>query len=224
MELSEAVQKAAEQSVMPLLSMAMTPSGPKISDLMHEGSHNYEYLQELRPLMTKWTTSVGKAVRDKCVELGEFDDRPNFEVTDEYKEWIVDQLDVVYQTTGVDIACGIFALGYLLGDPTWDKQTHDRKTFHSALADRDTQQLLALRFRQEMFLRDRFFDLIKTGAEVISAAFNQMSIPHNEENVQEWGRLSVLICFYEAFQVGLRSRRIWEEDMTFDQIARGLED
>jgi hypothetical protein len=29
--------------------------------------------------------------------------------------------------------------------------------------------------------------------------------------------------FFEAFQLGLKSRRIWEEDVTFNEIANQLE-
>lgn len=221
MELSEAVEKAADDVTMPMLGMALTPAGPRFIETDFLGEDKYEYLQSVRPLMSKWALIAGTAVADRAEELGEFNE-PN--VSKPEQSEVSSELDIVFDTVGVDVACGIFALGYQLGDPVWDKQEHDRKTFHSALADRDTQKLLHYRFKNEAFLRERFQGLIHGGAEVMSSAFSKFNMPHTYENVKEWGRLSVTICYYEAFQVGLRARRIWEEDMTFDQIARSLED
>lgn len=223
MELSEAVAKAADDVVMPVMGMAITPSGLRFLESSLEGG-NYEYREELKPLIEKWSNSVGKRITEKAAELGEFSEAGL--VTDTYNDddQITKQFDNIFETVATDIACGVFALGYQLGDPRWDCQPHDRKTFHSALADRETQQLLHARFKNEYFLRERFSNLIKTGGEVMSRAFSTIQMPHTKENVHEWGKLAVVVCFYDAFQIGLKSRRIWEEDMTFTQIARGLED
>lgn len=223
MELSDAVEKAADEMVRPMVGMALTPSGPAILDHTFEGKHNFEYLQYLRPLVKKWSAVVGQAIEDKAVELGEFE-KQDHRADDGDVQPVINEFDAIYDTVGVDIACGVFALGYQLGDPVYDKQEHDKKTFHTALADRATQQILITRFRGESFLRERFSRDFKSGGDAISHAFSSLNLPHTQENVNEWGKLSTIFCFYEAFQVGLRARRIWEEDMAFDQIARGLED
>lgn len=224
MELSEAVAKAADDVVMPMMGMALTPSGPRFLDSSLDGG-NYEYQNELKPLIDKWSTSVGEMITNKAEELGEFrNDGLGILAESTDVAALNDAFDRIFDTAAVDIACGVFALGYQLGDPQWDSQQHDRKTFHSALADRETQQLLYARFKREAFLRERFADLLKAGGEIISKAFSAINMPHTKKSVCEWGKLSVVVCFYDAFQIGLKSRRIWEEDMTFTQIARGLEE
>jgi hypothetical protein len=223
-ELSDAVEKAADQVNMPMFSMGMTPAGPRFMDTEFLGNHNYEYLQELKPLVSKWGDIIGKAIADKAYDMGEFAEGVDHDADDRDVSDITDAFDQIHATKGVDIACGVFALGYMLGSPELDKQPHDRKTFHSALADRDIHTALTRRFSHEDFLRNRFREIIEVGAVAISTAFGSMNLPHNKANVHEWGKLSVVVCFYEAFQIGLKSRRIWEEDMAFDQIARGLED
>jgi hypothetical protein len=223
-ELSDAVTKAADMVVMPQFAVSMTPAGPRFIEtpFANGDSSKYEYLAELKPLMSKWGDIVGERILEAAKANYQFEDD---DLTDAQAQATQEAFDAVYNSTGVDVAVGVFSLGYLLGDPKWDKQPHDRKTFHQALKeDIETQKVLTARFKGEGFLRERFSSFISLGAGIMSDMFRRTNVPHNEKNVHEWGKLSVTVCFFEAFQIGLKARRIWEEDATFDQIARGLED
>ena len=218
MQLSDAVSKAADTIDLPQLAMAASQSGVTMLD--PQGSE-YEYLQELKPLISKWGDIIGRAIVVAAEKTSQFSED---EATDEEEEATVSAYEKVFNTTGCDVVCGIFALGYLLGDPRWDTKLHDYRTFHAALdEDRDNLKVLTTRFRGEYFLRERFNAGIATGAQALSMAFRTLDLPHNRANVHEWGKLSMSYSFFEAFQLGLKSRRIWEEDATFNEIANQLE-
>jgi hypothetical protein len=205
---------------MPQLAMAASRSGITMLDPQ---ASEYEYLQELKPLVNRWGDIVGRAIVAAAEKAQQFS--PNdVDETDEEAQAAVDAYERVFNTTGCDVVCGVFALGYLLGDPRWDTRVHDYKTFQAALnEDRDNLKVLTTRFRGEYFLRDRFNTGIATGAQALTMAFRTLDLPHNRKNVHEWGKLSMSYSFFEAFQLGLKSRRIWEEDVTFNEIANQLE-
>lgn len=218
MQLSDAVSKAADTIDLPQLAMAASRSGVTMLDPQDSA---YEYLQELKPLISKWGDIVGRAIVAAADETMQFSDE---DLNDEEEEATVSAFQKVFESTGCDVVCGVFALGYLLGDPRWDTKLHNNRTFQAALTeDRDNLKVLTTRFRGEYFLRERFSAGIATGASALSMAFRTLDLPHNRANVHEWGKLSMSYSFFEAFQLGLKSRRIWEEDATFNEIANQLE-
>lgn len=219
MELHEAVKKASGSLHASAVQLVQTPDGidlqhvsPKLRD-----ADTYDYIEQLAPLVSRWGGIMGEEIREAT--RATFD--PNFNDEDKVSE----MYDKVFETTGMSLCCSVFSLGYLLGDPQFDRQEHNKKTFFLATTgERDTHRALIARFSKEEFLREEYGDKLAHAATYISVVYQQLDVEHTPENVKEWGKLTASLVLFDAFQTGLRTRRIMEEESAFDQIARNLEE
>lgn len=219
MELHEAVDKASGAMLTTTVALIQTDDGVELHDMsntLRDGTA-YEYMDQLQPLVRKWGDAVGIAM---LKEIGIPPEHP----TDEDHEQASAASTQVFTTTGVDICCSVFSLGYLLGDPRHDKKPHDRKTFFTAVTgDGPISRVLVRRFVKEDFLRGMYAEKLDYAANYISMVYQQLNMAHTEENIHQWAKLATSLVMYDAFQTGLRTRRLMEEDSAFDQIARNLE-
>lgn len=223
MELADAVAKASEGMTAPPLGLAGTPDGIEFIPSPYEAG-SYDYLQQIVPLVKKWGDVVGNKIADRAGDLGRLTGLAlEKEGAADDEQWI-EESNVIFRKEGTEVCCGVFALGYLLGSPDYDRLPHDAGTFSKALKeDRDTHRILTNRFAGEEFLKDRFYEYITVGATIISMAYRQLDLPHNKENLQSWGRLCASFGIFDAFRVGLATRRVMEEALTFDQFAKDFD-
>lgn len=223
MELSEAIDKASDSMTIAVVAITSRAGKVEIQDFGQSltGETEYDYMTPLKPFVSKWAGVVGQKVRDVAVSAGAFG-QYNSREDDEH---LVEEYGKVFDDVGVEISRSIFCLGYLLGDPEWDSKPHTSDTLVTALREcKDTIKILVGSFASEPTLTERLGDKLEAGAAYISAVYQQLDMDHTPENVHEWGRLSASLAMFDAFQTGLRARRILEETTSFDQIARNLED
>lgn len=226
MELSEAVDKAtAEVHVWAVkVGKDMKPFDLDMQAIrkLATRAQQIEYSSVIDGLVRK----VANACSEKVIHSIDFNVLDNLPIEDPQVEGLIEKYSEVLAEEILDLSYQFFALGYILGDPTWDRQEHSSATYTKAMkaTDRGTHQALIARFRGESFLYERFTEKAAHANTYVSELFHRMHVDHCRETVENWARITTGITTYESFQVGLRTRRCLEEDAAFDSIIKDLED
>lgn len=220
MELHEAVEKASTPLHSSAVQLVQTPEGIDLVDVSHtlRDGTEYEYVDQLNPLVRRWGAVLGEEIQKVTAPVFDHHEQDEHDIVGQ-------EYEKVFKTTGVELCVSVFSLGYQLGDPQYDRGVKNKKTFFRAIQDDGAvTRVLVTRFSKETFLRDQYEDKLGHAATYISMVYQQLNVDHTPDNVREWGKLTASLVLYDAFQTGLRTRRLMEEESAFDQIARNMEE
>ena len=217
MELSDAVDKA--YSTMESWGLALTQSRTSL-EIDRAFLSEFSYQQSIEPFIKKCGDKVAENV-DEFIPGDDVLEKDGLGLSSPSRSTVGDRL--VSEAT--KMCFPVFAMGWVLGAPEWDARPHNRETYVAALRDQqDAMRILVNRFSAEYFLHEKFEQKALHGGGFLAEVFGKMQLPQNKRNVKKWCRLTTALAMYEAFQVGLRTRRVVEEDAAIQHLTDDFKD
>lgn len=218
MDLSEAVGKADTQMVDWIIEIASDRDGSNFDISMRSRADDQigaklnedGYGGAAQEVSTKAGAQIGRQAAEGLKEQIDKDEDIREQLVERVGELLSDR---VYP---------IFAVGYTMGAPEHSTKPKTRQTYLNVMreTDRDTLTVLTNRFRSEYAIEELFIHKFHLAGEFVSTLFAKHLMEYTYTNVVNYAALASALVLFEAFLVGLRTRRVLEEDATLEQIAQ----
>lgn len=136
-----------------------------------------------------------------------------------------EQLAEVLRGEALALCWRFFAIGWVMGAPEYQAMPKTSDTFYRVMAatPEEEMRLLEQQFAGEDFLRERFLLQLSASATMVSWIFSQRGLTISEETVASWCTITASLPTFEAYELGVRSRVLCEEDLFLSTIESELD-